>query len=636
MRGGTLFQHLPDAPDGRASPTASAPRRRSPRHDGRRSSPAAALARALLGDERAATSTRSTTRRSTGSARGLVVSAAGARRHDRGDRGPVRDFLVGVQWHAEPLVDRPEEAALFERFVEACRDDGAAFRRRAAARSHDARRAGHACRPGPAGPAARARPLHARRRGGGDAARPAHAGRSRTGSTACCRACRRRRATASRPRRTARRSSSRPASHGRLGDAIDELRGAARRARRRRSRRSACGPPAPARTRSRSGRRPSSRAASATSSSTARCASWPAASRPSRCTCTSASPTPKTRSGSSTGCAPTCRCCSRSRPTRRSGRAATPASPRPARRCSRRSRASASRARSRDYADYVETVDLLIRCEARSRADLPLVGRAPAAALRHGRGADHGRADDARRHGRARRPRAVHRPRSRSRRATWRRRDRRQEVLDENRFLAARDGMAAELIDPELERRVPARDVARGLRRRLPPARPGARLRGRARTGSWRWPSARAPTASSSSRACWGTPCPASSRSSPTTSSAARVRRQLGGITNWVTIRWAAAGSPSRRARFVPRSRPCSGRRAEAAPCRRFVAEAAGGEDVQLQLDRREVVARRDVAEGLPGGDGVAERGPDAAVHEPPGMEVALVDDDPPGREPRR
>jgi carboxylate-amine ligase len=34
------------------------------------------------------------------------------------------------------------------------------------------------------------------------------------------------------------------------------------------------------------------------------------------------------------------------------------------------------------------------------------------------------------------------------------------EALDENRFLAARDGMAAELIDVELERRVPAREVA--------------------------------------------------------------------------------------------------------------------------------------------------------------------------------
>ena len=80
--------------------------------------------------------------------------------------------------------------------------------------------------------------------------------------------------------------------------------------------------------------------------STARCASSPAASRPSRCTSTSACPTPRTRSAPPTGCAPTCRCCSRCRPTRPSGRAATPASPRPARRCSRPSRASASRARS--------------------------------------------------------------------------------------------------------------------------------------------------------------------------------------------------------------------------------------------------------------------------------------------------
>jgi carboxylate-amine ligase len=34
------------------------------------------------------------------------------------------------------------------------------------------------------------------------------------------------------------------------------------------------------------------------------------------------------------------------------------------------------------------------------------------------------------------------------------------EALDENRFLAARDGMSAELIDVELERRVPARELA--------------------------------------------------------------------------------------------------------------------------------------------------------------------------------
>ena len=63
-----------------------------------------------------------------------------------------------------------------------------------------------------------------------------------------------------------------------------------------------------------------------------------------------------------------------------------------------------------------------------------------------------------------------------------------------------------------------------------------------------------------------------------------------------------------------------------------LVAEQAGGEDVELQLDRREVVAGRDAAEGRPGGDGVAERGPDAAVDEAAGVQVALVDDDPAAR----
>ena len=38
-----------------------------------------------------------------------------------------------------------------------------------------------------------------------------------------------------------------------------------------------------------------------------------------------------------------------------------------------------------------------------------------------------------------------------------------QEVLSENRFLAARDGMNAELIEPDLDRRVPARDLLADL-----------------------------------------------------------------------------------------------------------------------------------------------------------------------------
>ena len=49
------------------------------------------------------------------------------------------------------------------------------------------------------------------------------------------------------------------------------------------------------------------------------------------------------------------------------------------------------------------------------------------------------------------------------------------EVLEENRFLAARDGMEARLIDPELERRVPARELLAHL---LEACRPHARALG--------------------------------------------------------------------------------------------------------------------------------------------------------------
>ena len=63
-----------------------------------------------------------------------------------------------------------------------------------------------------------------------------------------------------------------------------------------------------------------------------------------------------------------------------------------------------------------------------------------------------------------------------------------------------------------------------------------------------------------------------------------------------------------------------------------LVAGPAGGEHVELHLHRGEVVAGRQVAEGLPGGDAVGQRDPGAAVDEPAGMQVALVDDDPPAR----
>ena len=52
-----------------------------------------------------------------------------------------------------------------------------------------------------------------------------------------------------------------------------------------------------------------------------RCAGSSRARRPPRCTSTSGCPTPRPRSPSATACARTCRCCRRSRPTRRSGTA---------------------------------------------------------------------------------------------------------------------------------------------------------------------------------------------------------------------------------------------------------------------------------------------------------------------------
>jgi putative glutamine amidotransferase len=59
---------------------------------------------------------------------GLVVSARAPDGTIEAVEDPTRPFLIGVQWHAETLVHRSYEAALFRRFVEACRDDGAEFR----------------------------------------------------------------------------------------------------------------------------------------------------------------------------------------------------------------------------------------------------------------------------------------------------------------------------------------------------------------------------------------------------------------------------------------------------------------------------------------------------------------------------
>jgi putative glutamine amidotransferase len=58
---------------------------------------------------------------------GLRVSARAPDGTVEAIEDPSRRFLIGVQWHAETLLHREAEAALFRRFVEACRDDGAEY-----------------------------------------------------------------------------------------------------------------------------------------------------------------------------------------------------------------------------------------------------------------------------------------------------------------------------------------------------------------------------------------------------------------------------------------------------------------------------------------------------------------------------
>ncbi|HVO52867.1 MAG TPA: gamma-glutamyl-gamma-aminobutyrate hydrolase family protein [Solirubrobacterales bacterium] len=61
---------------------------------------------------------------------GLRISARAPDGTIEAIEDPSRRFLIGVQWHAETLVHRPYEAALFRHFVEACREDGAEYERR--------------------------------------------------------------------------------------------------------------------------------------------------------------------------------------------------------------------------------------------------------------------------------------------------------------------------------------------------------------------------------------------------------------------------------------------------------------------------------------------------------------------------
>ena len=134
VRGGSLHQHLPDLsqqiPHRQSTPGSQ------PSHEARLL-PGSRLA-AAIGAEPAEGSASETTigvnsfhhQAIERLGDDLVVSARAPDGTVEAIEDPARAFLIGVQWHAETLTDRPYEAALFRNFVAACRREAAAGRGR--------------------------------------------------------------------------------------------------------------------------------------------------------------------------------------------------------------------------------------------------------------------------------------------------------------------------------------------------------------------------------------------------------------------------------------------------------------------------------------------------------------------------
>jgi putative glutamine amidotransferase len=115
-RGGTLFQHLPDEPGGDVAHRLEG-RGRHGAHDVT-VDPDSLLARALGRlDQAHVNSYHHQAARELG--RGVKPVAWAADGVVEGLELPDRDFAVGVQWHAEAIVERPEQLALFREFVAA-------------------------------------------------------------------------------------------------------------------------------------------------------------------------------------------------------------------------------------------------------------------------------------------------------------------------------------------------------------------------------------------------------------------------------------------------------------------------------------------------------------------------------------
>ena len=284
-----------------------------------------------------------------------------------------------------------------------------------------------------------------------------------------------------RPRRTGSRSSWPPTRTRRWATRSAQLRRAARRPRRDARAARARAPRSRARTRSRAPRTSRSRRAPATSTCTTSLRELARREPTFALHVHVAVPDAELRRRArSTACARTCRCCSRCRRTRRSGAAATRGLA--SARTPRLPGLPAHRhpARFGSYADYVEAIDVLLRCGAIPEPTFIWWD----VRLQPGLGTLEVRVMDAQTRMRDTAAlvalvQCLVRLEAREGMAEEALLDA-PEVLDENRFLAARDGMDAQLLDPARDRCVPGGEPAGGAGRRLLAARPRARLRARA------------------------------------------------------------------------------------------------------------------------------------------------------------
>jgi putative glutamine amidotransferase len=114
-RGGTLHQHLPDVVDGRINHRQHEPGRRSTHWVTLGGS--GHLSRILPGRRAKVNSFHHQAVDALGA--DLAISARASDGTVEAVEALDREFVVGVQWHAELLVERPDQAGLFRAFVDA-------------------------------------------------------------------------------------------------------------------------------------------------------------------------------------------------------------------------------------------------------------------------------------------------------------------------------------------------------------------------------------------------------------------------------------------------------------------------------------------------------------------------------------